>query len=109
MVDRVKMSRSDRAKQFAPFDALKGLQETIKIKEYEHERIICGEMGEDEIKEISSVLLKIEKGDSVKIEFFRDGHIWNLTGTSKIDVFNQKIYVGAFEINFDEIRKIMKI
>ena len=37
MADRVKMSRSDRAKQFAPFDALKGLQETIKIKEYTDE------------------------------------------------------------------------
>ena len=109
MADRVKMSRSDRAKQFAPFDALKGLHETIKIKEYEHERIICGEMGEDEIKEISNVLLSLEKGNSVQIEFFRDGHIWNLTGSSKLDVFNQKIYVGAFEISFDEIRKLKKI
>ena len=39
MAERVKMSRSDRAKQFAPFDALKGLHETIKIKEYEHEAL----------------------------------------------------------------------
>ena len=69
MADRVKMSRSDRAKQFAPFDALKGLHETIKIKEYEHERIICGEMDEDEIKEISNVLLSLEKGNNVQIEF----------------------------------------
>lgn len=106
MVDRVKMSRLDRAKQFAPFDALKGLQETIKIKEYEHERIICGEMSEDEIREISATLLKLEKGDSVEIDFLRDGHIINLTGRAKIDAFQQKIFVGAFEINFDEIRKI---
>ena len=33
MVDRIKMPRGERAKQFAPFDALKGLQEIIKIKE----------------------------------------------------------------------------
>jgi hypothetical protein len=109
MADRVKMSRSDRAKQFSPFDALKGLQETIKIKEYEHERIICGEMSEDEIKEISAVILSLEKGDKVQIEFFRDGHIWNLTGLVKLDVFNQKMNVGAFEISFDEIRKLKKI
>ena len=109
MVDRVKMSRIDRAKQFAPFDALKGLQETIKIKEYEHERIICGEMSEDEIKEISAVILSLEKGDSVNVDFFRDGHVLNLSGLAKVDVFNQKLLVGAFEINFDDIRKIKKI
>lgn len=109
MVDRVKMSRSDRAKQFAPFDALKGLQETIKIKEYEHERIICGEMSEDEIKEISAVILSLEKGDSVNVDFFRDGHVLNLTGLVKVDVFNQKLFVGAFEICFDDIRKIRKV
>lgn len=109
MVERVKISRQDRAKQFAPFDALKGLQETIKIKEYEHDRIVCGEMSEDEIKEISQTLLSLEKGDMVQLDFFRDGHIWNLSGTAKLDVFMQKIFVGAFEINFDEIRKIKKI
>lgn len=108
MVERVKMSRIERAKQFAPFDALKGLQETIKIKEYEHDRIAKGEMSEDEIKQISLVLSNIEKGDSVKIEFFRDGHIIKLRGLARIDVYNQKIFVGAFEINFDDIQKITK-
>lgn len=106
MAERVKMSRADRAKQFAPFDALKGLQEAIKIKEYEHERIVRGEMGEDEIKEISAVLASIEKGDKVKIEFFRDGHILSLSGMAKLDVENQKINVGEFLIDFDEIKKI---
>ena len=106
MVERIKMPRSDRAKQFSPFDALKGLQEVIKIKEYEHDRIVRGEMSEDEIKEISAVLAKINKGDSVQLEFFRDGHVVKLSGNAKIDVLNQKLYVGAFEIDFDEIRKI---
>lgn len=109
MDDRVKMSRADRAKQFAPFDALKGLSETIKIKEYEHERIVCGEMSEDEIKKISDTLLDLEKGDSVEINFLRDGHIIKLTGSAKLDVYNQKIFVGAFEINFDDIRNIKKL
>ncbi len=109
MADRVKMSRSDRAKQFSPFDALKGLHETIKIKEYEHERIVLGEMSEDEIREISTVLADIENGDEVWIEFFRDGHKIELSGIAKIEPFKQKLYVGAFEICFDDIRKIKKI
>ena len=29
------MNRQDRAKQFAPFDALKGLREALAKKEYE--------------------------------------------------------------------------
>ena len=109
MADRVKMSRSDRAKQFAPFDALKGLQETIKIKEYEHERIVCGEMSEDEIKNISAALLSLKKNDNVYVEFFRDGHIFKLSGEVKIEIINQKLLVGAFDINFDEIRELKKI
>lgn len=108
-MDRVKMPRADRAKQFAPFDALKGLQEALKIKEYEHDRIVRGELSEDEIKDISKVLSDIEKGDRVSVEFFRDGHSINLKGVAKIDVFSQKLYVGAFKIDFDEIKKIEKI
>lgn len=106
MAERVKMSRSDRAKQFAPFDALKGLHETIKIKEYEHERIVRGEMSEDEIKEISAVLSCIQKGDEVWLEFFRDGHSIELTGKARLEPLKQTIYVGAFEISFDDIKKI---
>lgn len=109
MAERVKMSRVERAKQFAPFDALKGLQDTMRIKEYEHERIVLGEMSEDEIREISNVLVSLEKGDEVWIEFFRDGHKVELSGKAKIEPLKQKIYVGAFEICFDDIRKINKI
>lgn len=32
------MSRQDRAKQFNPFNALKGLQKALRQKEREHER-----------------------------------------------------------------------
>ena len=32
------MSRQDRAKQFAPFDALKGLQDALRKKEEENEK-----------------------------------------------------------------------
>ncbi len=34
------MSREDRAKQFAPFDALKGLRVALREKEIEHEKKI---------------------------------------------------------------------
>ena len=81
----------------------------MRIKEYEHDRIIRGEISEDEVKDISAVLSNIEKGDEVQIEFFRDGHVIKLAGTAWIDVIYLKIHVGAFEINFDEIRSIKKL
>ena len=106
MADRVKMSRQDRAKQFAPFDALKGLHEAIKLKEFEHEMISKNEMSEDEIKIISAELSKIEKGDKVWVKFFRDGHIVVLEGDAQIDVFEQVLKVGAFIVYFDDIKEI---
>lgn len=38
MPERNKMPQIERAKQFAPFDALKGLQEALRKKEKEHEQ-----------------------------------------------------------------------
>lgn len=37
MGNRPKMDRSERAKQFMPFDAVKGLQEALRAKEQEVE------------------------------------------------------------------------
>ena len=43
------MPRGDRARQFAPFDALKGLQQALRLKEYEHDRIEKGDITEEKI------------------------------------------------------------
>ena len=48
----MKMPRENRAAQFAPFDALKGLSEAIKLKEYEHDRVALKELSEEQAKEI---------------------------------------------------------
>jgi len=63
----------------------------------------------DEIKEISAVLSCIQKDDEVWLEFFRDGHSIELTGKARLEPLKQTIYVGAFEISFDDIKKIKKI
>ena len=47
------MSRQERAKQFAPFDALKGLHDALRLKEYEHERVQKGDMPEEKAEAIS--------------------------------------------------------
>jgi hypothetical protein len=68
--------------------------------------IAKNDMSEDEIKIISNELSKIEKGDKVKLKFFRDGHIVDLEGASQINVIEQSIKVGSFIVFFDDIKEI---
>ena len=51
------MKREQRAKQFAPFDPLKGLRDALRVKEYEHESIIRGEISEDDTVLISKTFV----------------------------------------------------
>lgn len=106
---RTKMPRGDRARQFAPFDALKGLQEALRLKEYEHERIQKGDIPEDKIEEISKVISELEKNDQVEITYFCDGYYKTLVGNSKVDVYEQKINVKGQIIAFDDITDLKKM
>ena len=55
------MSRKDRAKQFAPFDALKGLQKALRLKEFEHEIVEKGDVSEENSNKISTIFLNLKK------------------------------------------------
>lgn len=76
------MPRSKRAAQFAPFDALKGLQEALKMKEYEHSRIQRIDVSEEESQWISDVVSSIEKCDLVDVTYYdeQDQHYHNVVG-----------------------------
>ena len=108
MAERMKMNRSDRAKQFAPFDALKGLQDALRMKEYEHERFQMGGLTEEKIAEISSILLSLKKGDFVEVKFFENGDFYNWTGKATLDYEAHIIYVGQKDINFFNLTDIKK-
>jgi len=84
MMERVKMPRSKRAAQFAPFDALKGLQEALKLKEYEHARIQRIDVSEEESQRISDILNTIEKCDLVEVKYYNeeDEHYHNAIGVT---------------------------
>ena len=64
----------NRAAQFLPFDALKGLSEEIQSRIEKRSRIERKELSEERQEEISSVLCKINKGTTVKVEFYSCGH-----------------------------------
>ncbi len=103
------MPRADRAKQFAPFDALKGLQNALRLKEYQHERVQKGEIQEEKAAEISKVLINLEKGDKVNATYFEDGHNKQVCGEAKLIIEEQCLKVGAKKIILDNLLEIEKI
>ena len=100
------MNREERAKQFMPFDAVKGLGNALRLKEYEHERVQKGDLSEEKIGEISKVLLDIKKGGIVKIKYFEDGHYFEIDGASCVDYVEQIIKIDKKTIKFDDIFEI---
>ena len=68
---RPKMDRADRAKQFMPFDALKGFQEALREKE--RIRVPKRSLSEEERAELDRELARIGKMDMVEAEYFQDG------------------------------------
>ena len=105
-MERNKMSRNDRARQFLPFDALKGLREALRLKEYEHERIIKRDIPEEKITEISNLLAQITKKSYVYIKYYNDGYYLNIEGYTKIDYNKFLIKFGDTIIRFDDIYDI---
>ena len=94
------MPRGERAKQFAPFDALKGLQQALRLKEYEHERVEKGDLSEEDLLRLSTILSNLEKNTLVEVQFFFDGHIKTKQGKGKVDLVNQVLALDNIKIDF---------
>ena len=103
------MPRKDRAKQFAPFDALKGLQDALRLKEYQHERTIKGDIPEEKIEAISKILLDLEKDEMIEVQYFYDGYYKTLIGKARVDIIEQKLKVNNKIIPFDDIVELDKL
>lgn len=101
------MNREERAKQFMPFDALKGLREELKKRE--EKRLIEKkiELSEERVLELSQKIVALDKGDQVKITFFYRGHYVELTG--KIQAINcvyKYIAINDSRIPFEDVLEI---
>ena len=103
------MSRADRAKQFSPFDALKGLREALYLKEYERNKIDRGEVQAETAEKISSILFNLEKGDRLKVKYYHDGYYRELMGPAKLDCEHNALKINNTSIPLDDIFDIDKI
>ena len=103
------MPRSERAKQFAPFDALKGLHKALRMKEYEHERSLKGDLSDEKIESMSNLLLKLKKGELVYAKYFDDGFYKEIQGKVLVDITKQLIIIENEKINFSDLFDLEKI
>ena len=93
----------ERAKQFMPFDALKGFKEALKEKE----KIIVDKIDlcEDAIIEINNILINLKVGDIVKVVYFKQNEYIEVTGMiSKIK--NDFFVIVKEKIMYNKIYRI---
>ena len=105
---RIPMPASRRAKQFAPFDALKGFREAIAAKEVviTPKRILS----EERIEEINKKLKALEKGQIVTVVYYceYERNYMQVTGTvGKVDCFWKTLQIGEVVVDFSEIDEIL--
>ena len=104
---RAPMSNNRRAKQFAPFDALKGLKEAIAEKERipTPRRILA----EDALTELNQQLSQLRKGDMVTVVYYciYEQEYHQITGAvASVDCYWSLLQVGSISIDFAEIAEI---
>lgn len=101
------MNRQERAKQFMPFDALKGLQEELKKREEKHLREDKHILTEEEIEEICRVLRRLKKGDHIIANFYFKGHYFEHDGVvQRMSYSEQYIKTHSRRIHFEDILDI---
>lgn len=105
MEKRVKMERAERAKQFLPFDALKGFRETLAQKE----RIVVDrvELSEEYREELDRRMQRIRKNDIISVVYFHEGEYVKVTGmVSRLDVTSRILKIVNTKIPFEDIYEI---
>ena len=103
------MNRVERAKQFLPFDALKGLKEELESREEKISRVPRHELTEERAEEISAVIQQLYKGAKIIMMFYRAGHYYELKGTiANVNTIYKYLLIGEEKIFFDDIELLGK-
>ena len=96
-----------RAKQFAMFDAMKGLTEAIAEKE--RQIYPKRELASDRIDELNQILSELNPGDDVTVEYYcpnQQRYVTHSGLVKKVDVFWKELQLNDCIITFDEISNI---
>ena len=99
------MPMADRAKQFMPFAALKGLEQALEEKE----KIVVDKivLTEDSLDELNRKLIQLKIHDIVTIVYYCNKEYIKLTGmVSKITLSSRVLQIVNTKISFDDIYSI---
>ncbi|MBQ9024472.1 MAG: YolD-like family protein [Bacilli bacterium] len=91
-----------RAKQFMPFDSLKGFYDMIKYQEIniKNKKVLS----DDTYNYLNEQIKTINKGEMVTINYYHNIDYINTTDiVKKIDNINKKIYLKNSIISFSDI------
>lgn len=99
------MTRAGRAKQFLPFDALKGFQEALNAKQIKYED--KKELTEDSFTKLEEEWNKIDKDSIVKVKYYKNRGYVEIQGKiDKIDYTKKRIQINEENINVCDIIEI---
>ena len=107
---RIKMSREERAKQFLPFSAVRGLEEALEMKRQELFVDVPHVLLSDAEEEINDTLKSTVKGDVIEVEYFEG--VKNTLVKVSVDYIKEKECVISVEgktIKFEIIGKAKMI
>ncbi|MBQ6476237.1 MAG: hypothetical protein IJJ34_08545 [Clostridia bacterium] len=104
---RLRMPIAQRAKQFAPFKAVTGLDEALEKKrremEYEEER----ELSKDRAEEINRILMRLPKGALIRTEYYDGtGYATLVDVYQRADPVKEILETQSARVPFSRIRDI---
>lgn len=100
------MPVSDRAKQFMPFAALKGLPEALAEKEKPSEP--RRELSDDMSAQLNDALRGLRPGQVATAVFYRDQQYVQLTGTvSRVDFISRVLEMDGVSIPTDNLFRLI--
>lgn len=106
---RPKMSPADRAKQFMPFDAVKGLREALAAKEAELLFVEKNDISEDGIADMNKMLSSLKQNDRVRVSYYAN-HIYHTVNETvvKVDAAREMLVLSGIELAFSDITEICR-
>ncbi|GAA6315720.1 hypothetical protein F310043J5_02260 [Anaerostipes hominis (ex Lee et al. 2021)] len=98
--------KTDRARQFLPFAALKGYEEMLR--EMERTTEPKRELMEEDARRLNEIIKCIKKGSYVYILHYENGTYTTTEGSvAFIDEVYHKIFIGEDKIDFNDIWDIV--
>lgn len=103
---KYKMPIADRAKQFAPFAALRGLDAALHARE----KILVdkAELSEEMLAELDNKMRLIKKGELATVIYYEKGEYIKISGmVARLDETSRILQIVNTKIDFDSILDII--